>query len=170
MQAETKHRAPPYSRDAEITRLAEEGMTASEIARALGCHPITVYNIADRLELRLTLANPRIDDDTKALALRMYREGVLVREISQRTGLHRNDINRYARRAGLPGRRSDTDRAASDAKIRRLHAEGRNDYEIARLMRISRETVRAARYRMELPRNAERGYPKRPMQQMGAPA
>jgi DNA-directed RNA polymerase specialized sigma24 family protein len=83
-----------------------------------------------------------LNASNRAALLSAYAEGVPLKELTVRFGLHRGTINELVRRAGLP-HRSPALPASTRQEAARLYAEGLTLPQVASRLGISNDGARA---------------------------
>lgn len=89
------------------------------------------------------------------LAMRLYKSGMLDREIAVKLGVSANAVNLWRKYEGLPSN-APPRKTPDGEKIRALHAQGLNDREIAAQLNMRAVAVCKWRHRHGLPSNYER--------------
>jgi len=159
------------TRPQQVAELVAQGKTVSQMMRALGMTQAAVYTALSRAKLKARL--PRKKADTMRLRVwRLARAGKSGVEIQQAIGRDKGYVGaviyqlRQAGRLGLTpeGRRAkrreqnhaSIERMRNSAlgdEIRRLHAMGRTDREIAEATGLGNETAKIYRLKLHLKPN-----------------
>jgi DNA-binding NarL/FixJ family response regulator len=125
----------------DVVRAAQaRGASEDEIA--------DTYSVSPREQRRIARAV------RAEAALAAYEAGHKVKFIQEDHRLTWPQLERAREAAGIPRR---TRTVVYEAEIRRLHAEGLNDFEIAQALSCCRTTVWDRRRRLGLPRNCRPG-------------
>lgn len=143
-------------RDAQ--RLWEQGKTDLEIAAALGATRSGVqhWRVRNGLPCNYDPCGPKALWD-QTLARKLYQKGATDAEIADAVGLSRQAVARWRKQNGLQSKHQPIN-AGRPLKmdleeLRRLHAEGLSDSEIAERLGSGRAWVAELRLRMHLPAN-----------------
>lgn len=151
---ETERRIP----DKEALRLWGEGKTDREIAEALGVTRSGVGNwrVRNGLPCNEDRCGPKTLWDME-LARRLYDEDATDSEIADAVGLSRQAVARWRKQNGLPSKHQPVGSARALSvdldELRRLHAEGCSDAEIAERLGFGRAWIGELRMRLNLPAN-----------------
>ena len=127
----------------EIRRRYENGESSTEIGKALNVSPNTILNRLRELGItrRRSGPAPKYDD---AEICRMYKAGASVAEIQEKTGCYNSAVF-YAvlRRNGVPVRHQRHKGRCPhiQARIKKLHAQGLSQVEIAKIVGINRNYI-----------------------------
>ena len=127
----------------EIRRRYENGESSTAIGKALNVSPNTILNRLRELGItrRRSGPAPKYDD---AEICRMYKAGASVADIQEKTGA-KNTATFYAilRRNGVPVRiqRHKGRCPHIQAQIKKLHAQGLSQAEIAKIVGINRNYI-----------------------------
>lgn len=150
---ETRHRIP----DQDALRLWCEGKTDREIAEALGVtrNGVGHWRVRNGLPCNEDRCGPKPFWDAE-LARKLYDENATDSEIADAVGLSRQAIARWRKQNGLQSKHQPGSAKAVGVdldELRRLHAEGCSDAEIAEKLGFGRAWIGELRMRMNLPAN-----------------
>lgn len=127
---------------ADIVQRYQGGEKVVDIAKSLNVSEYTILNRLSECGLKLRRGPARKYDDAEIC--QMYRDGMSVREIKEKTGAE-NDATFYAilKRNGVPVRlqRNKLKDPETRLKIIRLRGEGLTHEAIAKIMKINRNYI-----------------------------
>ncbi|WP_353474804.1 hypothetical protein PVT71_14640 [Salipiger sp. H15] len=153
------------AREKAIVAFWREGMTDAEIAGKVGCTRGFVGVARRRLELAANTFRTCADDEAQRLRERrvaeFWGEGLADGKIAARLGCSTSTVVRVRNKLGLArilGRKSKVD----DAELRKLHAEGKTDAQMAALFGVMPKTFKARRAALGLVRNRPADGKRRP--------
>ena len=101
-----RRKARPGKYDADVARLAAEGLIAREIAERVGTHTEYVYSIALRLGVDLPDGHERNRQCDHDAVAKDYRRGLGISAIAEKHGVSPCTVHLIARKNGLRRYRS----------------------------------------------------------------
>lgn len=126
-----------------VVELYESGTSTDRIAKMFGVSPGTILNRLREAGVKRRRSGPPPKFDRDEIC-RLYREGVPIAEIKEKTGAKNDAVFYYAlRKGGVPVRlkRNILSCPKTQAEVIRLDAEGFTHVAIAKQMRINRNYI-----------------------------